>query len=67
MIPIVIGALGMIPKYLEVRLKEPGVRRLIEPIQTTELLRLARIIMETWRDLDSCERLSANAYMKISQ
>ena len=43
-VPIVIGALGMVPKCLEKSLSELGIKGRIETIQTTALLRLARII-----------------------
>ena len=43
-IPIVIGALGMVPKGLERSLEELEIRGRIETIQTTALLRSARIL-----------------------
>ena len=53
-IPIIIGALGTIPKGLVRRLQEFDTRGQAETIQTTALLKLARIprrVLETWRDL----------------
>ena len=43
-VPIMVGALGTVPKGLEKRLEELEIRRRIEPIQTTALLRSARIL-----------------------
>ena len=43
-IPIVIGALGKIPKGLVNGLKDLEIKGQIETIQTTALLRLARIL-----------------------
>ena len=53
-IPIVIGALESIPKGLVKRLEDLETRRQIETIQTTALLRSARIlrrVLEIWGDL----------------
>ena len=43
-IPIVIGALGTIPKGLIKRLEDLEIRGLVETILTTALLRSARIL-----------------------
>ena len=43
-VPIVIGALAMIPRGLEKSLDELDIRGRIETIQTTALLRLAGIL-----------------------
>ena len=43
-IPIVVGALGIVPKGLEKTLKELGITDIVETIQTTQQLRLARIL-----------------------
>ena len=43
-IPVVFGALGMVPKVLDKGLKELGIRGRIETIQTTALLRMAEIL-----------------------
>ena len=43
-IPIVVGALGTIPKCLEKRLEKLEIRERIETIQTTALLQSARIL-----------------------
>ena len=43
-VPIVIGALGMVPKCLEKNLSELEIKGRIETIQTTALLKSARII-----------------------
>ena len=54
MIPIVIDALGMIPKGLERGLEELEIRGWTKIIQTAALLMLARIlrrVLETWGDL----------------
>ena len=53
-VTIVIGALGTIPKGLLKGLKDLEVGRREETIQTTALLRTARIlrwVLETWGDL----------------
>ena len=53
-IPIVYGASGTIPKYLEKRLDEQVFRVRIETIQTTALLRstgILRKVLETGEDL----------------
>ena len=52
--PIVIGALGTIPKGLLKGLEDLEIVGRVETIQTTALLRMARIlrrILETWGDL----------------
>ena len=52
--PIVIGALGTITKGLLKGLEDLEVGRQVETIQTTALLRMARIlrqVLETWGDL----------------
>ena len=53
-VPIVIGALGTITKGLLKGLEDLEVRGRVETIQTTALLRTARIlrqVLETWADL----------------
>ena len=53
-VPIVIGALGTITKGLLKGLEDLEVGRRVETIQTTALLRTARIlrwVLETWGDL----------------
>ena len=53
-IPIVVGALGTVPKGLVKGLKDLEIRNQVETIQTTALLRLARIlrrVLETRGDL----------------
>ena len=53
-VPIVIGALGTITKELLKGLEDLEVGRRVETIQTTTLLRTARIlrrVLETWGDL----------------
>ena len=65
-IPIIIGALGTVSKRLLKRLKDMEIRWRVETIETTELLRSARIlrnVLETLGDWHSnfSERLSANA------
>ena len=42
--PIVIGALGTVPKSLKNRLDQIGIRTKIETMQTTALLNTARIV-----------------------
>ena len=52
--PIVVGALGTITKGLLKDLEDLEIGRRIETIQTTALLRMARIlrrVLETWGDL----------------
>ena len=66
-IPIVIGALGAVTKGLVKGLEDLEITGRVETIQSTALLRLARIL---WRALETCchsnssERLSANADVK---
>ena len=53
-IPIVIGASGLVTKGLLKELEELEVGGRVETIQTTTLLRTARIartVLETWGDL----------------
>ena len=53
-VPIVIGALGIITKRLLKGLEDLEVGGRVETIQTTALLRTARIlrrVLETWGDL----------------
>ena len=53
-IPIVIGALGTVPKGLVKVLEEMEIGGRAETIQTTILLRSTRIlrrVLETWEDL----------------
>ena len=53
-IPIIIGALGTVTKWLVKGLEDSDIRRWIESIQTTAPLRSARIlrkVLETWGDL----------------
>ena len=55
-IHIVTGALGTATKGLVLGLKDLDIRGRVETIQTTALLRLARIlrrVLETWGDLQS--------------
>ena len=56
---IVVGALRMVSKRLEKRLAEPEIRRSIETIQITTLLKSARILrrfLETWCYSDFSEK-----------
>ena len=58
-VPIVIGALGTITKGLLKDLEDLEVGGWVETIQTTALLRTARIlrrVLETWGDLLSLKR-----------
>ena len=72
-IPIVIGTLGTDIGGLIKGLEDLELRRRVDAIQTTELLRSARIqrrMLETWGDLLSLKiqwKPSANAYMKNSK
>ena len=53
-IPIVIGAFGTVTKGLLKRLEDLEVGRWLETVQTTALLRMARIlrrVLGTWGDL----------------
>ena len=53
-IPIVIGAFGTVTKGLLKELRDLEVGRRVETIQTTALLRTARLlrrVLETWGDL----------------
>ena len=65
-VPIVIGAFGTVTKGLLKGLEDLEVGGKVETIQTTALLKTARIlrrVLETWRDLQSlklwrwCEKL----------
>ena len=52
--PIVIGALGTVTERLLKGLEDLEIRQQVETIQTTTLLRLARIlgrVLKTWGDL----------------
>ena len=51
MIPNVNGALGMVPKGLEMGLEESEIKGRIKTIQTTELLRSAWIMRRVLGDL----------------
>ena len=64
-IPTVIGALSTVTKGLVQGLEDLEIRAQIETIQTTALLRSARIlrrVLETWED--SCEKPSAFSGVK---
>ena len=66
-IPFVVGALGTIPKGLLKELEVLEIRGQVENIQTTALLRLARILrrdLETCSHSNSSEKPSANADVK---
>ena len=66
---LVIGGLGTVPKRLVQGPEDKKIRGCVENIQTTALLRLARIlrrVLETWRDLLSLKPLD-NAGVKNSQ
>ena len=71
-VPIVICALGTITKGLLKGLEDLEVGGQVETIQTTSLLRTAKIlrrVLETWEDLlslSSSEKPSANADGKNS-
>ena len=68
-IPIVIGAFGTVTKGLFKGLDDLEVGRRVETIQTTALLRTARIlrrVLETWCHSNSSEKPSANADVKNS-
>ena len=61
-IPIVIGAFGTVTKGLLKGLEDLEVGGRVETIQTTALLKTARMVrrvLETWGDSISSERLSA--------
>ena len=68
-IPIVIGAFGTVTKGLLKGLEDLEVGGRVETIQTTALLRTARIlrrVLETYCYSDSSEKPSANADVKSS-
>ena len=71
-IPNVIGAFGTLTKGLLKGLEDLEVGRRMETIQTTELLRTARILRKSWRHEETCchsyssEKPSANADVKSS-
>ena len=55
-IPIMIGTFGTVTKGLLKRLEDLEIRGRVKTIQTTKLLRTARIlrrVLETWGDLQS--------------
>ena len=59
-VPIVIGALGIVTKGLLKSLEDLEIGGRVETIQTTALLRTARIlkrVLETWGDLLSLKLL----------
>ena len=65
---IAVEALVMVPASFEKRLEELEIRGIIETIQTTAFLRLARIfrkVLETWGVFK--ERPRANAVVKMTQ
>ena len=73
-IPILIAALGTVTKGLVQGLEDLKIRRRVESIQTTALLRSARIlrrVLETWGELlfnaKYSEKPSANADVKNSK
>ena len=69
-IPIVIGALGTVAKGLGKGLEDLEIRGWVETIQTTALLRLARIprrVLKTCCHLNSSERPSTNTDVSNSQ
>ena len=66
-IPIVIDALGTVPKGLVRGLEELEIGGRIETILTTVLLKSTRILVETCCHSDSNEILSANAGLRILQ
>ena len=71
-IPIVIGVFGTVTKGLLKGLEDLEFGGKVETLQTTALLKMARIlrrVLETWGDLlslNSSERLSAFADVKNS-
>ena len=70
---ISIGAVGTVNKVLVQRLEDLEIRGRVETIQTTALLRSARIPRRAWRleetccHLNSTERQSTNTDVKKSQ
>ena len=69
-VPIVIGALGTITKGLLKGLEDLEIGGRVETIQTTALIRTARIlrrVLETWGDLLFSEKPSANTDVKNSK
>ena len=69
-IPIVTGALGTIPNGLVQGLEDLKITGQVETIQTTVLLRSARIlkrVLESWYHSNSSEKPSTNAYRKNYQ
>ena len=71
-VPIVIGAFGRVTKGLLKGLEDLEDGGRVETIQTTTLLRTARILRKLWRLEETCchsnssEILSANASVKHS-
>ena len=69
-IPIVIGTFGTVTKGLLKGLEDLEGGGQVATIQTTALLRTARIlrrVLETWEHLLSCEKPSAKTNVKSSQ
>ena len=72
-IPIVISTLGTVTKALVQGLENLEIKGRVEIIQTTSLLRSARILRKSWRLEETCshsdpsERQSANVDKKNSQ
>ena len=66
-IPIVIGPFGTVSEGLIKGLEDLEIRGRVETIQTTALLRLARILEEACYHSNSSERPSANADVKNPQ
>ena len=69
-VPIVIGALGTVTKGLLKGLEDLEIGGWVETIQTTTLLRTARIlrrVLETWGDSNASEKPPANIDVKNSR
>ena len=58
--PIVIDALGMIPKDLEEKMEELEIKGRILTIQISAVLRWARIMAESWRPEEYCKHSDFN-------
>ena len=66
-IPIVIGALSTVTKGLVQGLEDLEIRGQVETVQTTALLRLARILRRVWRLEETCCHLNSSEKLSRSK
>ena len=53
-IPIIVGALGTIPKSLEKRVREQDIKGALKTLQATKLLKSVRIIKRVLEPEETC-------------